>query len=48
MELFALPTRLGGLGIIIPSDNCNIQFESSCEITKQLQEHILTQKKELR
>ena len=31
-ELVALPTRLGGLGIIIPSDNCNIQFENSCAI----------------
>ena len=46
-ELVALPTRLGGLGIIIPSDNCNIQFESSCAITKQLQERISTQKETL-
>ena len=42
-ELVALPTRLGGLGIIIPSDNCNIQFENSSAITKQLQERIIAQ-----
>ena len=35
------------MGIIIPSENCNIQFDSSCAITKQLQESILTQKETL-
>ena len=43
----ALPTRLGGLGIIIPSQNCSIQFENSCNVTKQLQERIQTQKERL-
>lgn len=46
-DLIALPTRSGGLGIIIHSANCNIQFENSCAITKQLQEHILSQKERL-
>ena len=46
-ELIALPTRLGGLGIIIPSAHCNFQFENSCAVTKQLQERIMTQKEML-
>ena len=42
-ELIALPTRLGGLGIIIPSAHCYIQYENSRPITKQLQDRILSQ-----
>ena len=32
-DLIALPTRLGGLGIIIHTANCNIQYENSCAIS---------------
>jgi len=43
-DLIALPTRLGGFDIIIPSGYCNIQYENSCAVIKQLQDPILTQK----
>ena len=45
--LVSLPTRLGGLGIRIPSEVSSAQYENSVGITRQLTEHIVLQKEKL-
>ena len=45
-DLFALPARLGGLGIRIPSRNADRELQSSLLITSPLMDHILKQDKE--
>ena len=45
-DLFALPARLGGLGIRIPSRNDDRELQSSLLITSPLMDHILKQDKE--
>ena len=42
-KLFALPVRLGGLGILIPSEMCKIQYKNSIEVTKQLVTQVVNQ-----
>ena len=42
-ELFSLPTKLGGLGIIIPSKMSDRQYTNSRKITKQQTENIYNQ-----
>ena len=42
-SLFALPARLGGLGIGMPSKNTYRELQSSLLITSALQDHILLQ-----
>ena len=42
-SLFALPARLGGLGIGIPSRNADRELQSSLLITSALRDHILSQ-----
>ena len=42
-DVFALPTRLGGLGLGNPAKQCDMQFSSSMLITKKLIESILLQ-----
>ena len=41
--LFALPARLGGLGITIPSKQADQEHQSSLLITSALQDHIISQ-----
>ena len=41
--LFALPARLGGLGIRIPSKTADSELQSSLLITSSLKDHILDQ-----
>ena len=41
--LFALPARMGGLGITIPSMQANQEHQSSLLVTSALQDHILLQ-----
>ena len=41
--LFAMPARMGGLGITIPSKQADREHQSSLLITSALQEHILMQ-----
>ena len=41
--VFALPIRLGGLGLIIPSKLSDAQYASSVELTQQLRHHITDQ-----
>ena len=41
--VFALPTRLGGLGLGNPEKQCDMQFSTSMLITKKLIESILLQ-----
>ena len=45
--LVSLPTRLGGLGIRIPSEISRNQYENSVLITRQLTEHIILQKERI-
>ena len=45
-DLFALPARLGELGIRIPSRNADRELQSSLLITSPLMDHILKQDKE--
>ena len=42
-SLFALPARLGGLGIDIPSKTADRKLQSSILVTSTLQDHILSQ-----
>lgn len=42
-SLFALPARLGGLGIMIPSKNADREHQSSLLVTEPLCDHILSQ-----
>ena len=42
-ELFALPVKMGGLGIIIPSKLCEIQYSNSRTVTEELIEHVTEQ-----
>ena len=42
-SLFALPARLGGLGIGVPSRNADRELQSSLLITSALRDHILSQ-----
>ena len=44
--LFALPARLGGLGIRIPSKTVDSELQSSLLITSSLKDHILDQDRE--
>ena len=44
--LFALPARLGGLGIRIPSKTADSELQSSLLITSSLKDHILNQDRE--
>lgn len=44
--LFALPARLGGLGIRLPSKNADNELQSSLLITSPLKDHILSQDRE--
>ena len=44
--LFALPARLGGLGIRIPSKAAEGEFQSSLLVTSPLKDHILSQNSE--
>ena len=46
-ELFSLPMKLGGLGIIIPSEMSDIQFRNSQSVTRSLVEHIVEQREQL-
>ena len=41
--LFALPARLGGLGITIPSKQADQEHQSSLLVTSALQDHIISQ-----
>ena len=43
LTLFALPDRLGGFGVGIPSENVNYEFHSSSLITSALCDRILSQ-----
>ena len=45
-SLFALPARLGGLGINIPSKSADRELQSSILVTSALQDHILSQEDE--
>ena len=45
--LFSLPVKLGGLGIIIPSELSDIQYKNSVYITKSLTDNILNQTQKL-
>ena len=42
-KLFALPTRLGGLGLSIPSRSATLELHSSLLVTSILCDHILSQ-----
>ena len=42
-KLFSLPVKLGGLGVDIPSEICQIQYENSRLVTSQLIEQIKLQ-----
>ena len=42
-KLLALPPRLGGMGIINPSDASQFEYESSCKLTDQQQQFIVDQ-----
>ena len=42
-ELFPLPAKLGGLGIIIPSKICDAQYSNSRTITEKLTSHVTQQ-----
>ena len=42
-QLLSLPTRLGGLGINIFSSDCNVEYENSRDITKELTNAIYVQ-----
>ena len=44
--LFALPARLGGLGIPIPSEQARREYHASKLITSALHDHILSQDEE--
>ena len=44
--LFALPARLGGLGIRIPSETAPSELQSSLLVTSSLKDHILDQERE--
>ena len=44
--LFALPARLGGLGIRIPSETAANELQSSLFVTSSLKDHILDQDRE--
>ena len=44
--LFALPARLGGLGIRIPSETAASELQSSLLVTSSLKDHILDQDRE--
>ena len=43
-EIFALPVKFGGLGIIEPSKVSQQYYKNSIEMTKQLRDHIIAQK----
>ena len=43
-KLFALPVKLGGLAISIPSEICKIQYTNSVAVTKSLVDHVINQK----
>ena len=43
-QLLALPCRNGGLGIIDPTCQCNLQYDASVEVTAPLVELIMEQK----
>ena len=45
--LFALPVRLGGLGLIIPSKISETQYVNSVTVTKKLTEHVKEQREYL-
>ena len=45
-DLFALPARLGGLGIRLPSKNADREHHSSLSVTSMLKDHILDQCKD--
>ena len=45
-DVFALPTRLGGLGLCNPAKQCDLQFSASLSISKPLIESILLQDSE--
>ena len=42
-DLFTLPTRIGELGIEIPSKNADRELQSSQKVTLSLKDHILVQ-----
>ena len=42
-KLFSLPPSKGGLGIPIFSEQCDIEFQNSCESTEALQNDIIDQ-----
>ena len=45
--LFSLPTKLGGLGIQIPSQASDCQYENSRSVTQDLSDHVRQQKETL-
>ena len=45
-DLFAMPARLGGLGIRLPSKNADREHHSSLSVTSMLNNHILDQCKD--
>ena len=42
-RLLSLPPKMGGLGIIIPMEIAEVEFENSCKLTKSIQDHIILQ-----
>ena len=46
-KLISLPSRLGGMGIRIPSEISSAQYDNSVAITMQLKKHIVLQKEKL-
>ena len=42
--MFALPVKLGGLAISIPSEICKIQYTNPVAGTKSLVDHVINQK----
>ena len=40
-RLLSLPPKMGGLGIIIPMEIAEVEFENSCKLTKSPQDHII-------
>jgi sRNA-binding carbon storage regulator CsrA len=42
--IFAMPTQMGGLGILVPSKISDTQYENSTNITRSLANHVIGQK----
>ena len=46
-ELFALPARMGGLGLVNPSKAAEEEYATSCKVTAPLSQRIVSQTKQL-